>query len=50
MGYFGRANVHETMQGMLWSGRCLCRPIAISRLIDELRLLGEGTPRPIDEV
>ena len=34
MGYLGRATVYETMQGMLWLGRGLSRPIDLSHRLD----------------
>ena len=47
------ATVYETMQGMLWLGPSLFRPIDLS--LDEARLLDEAHPNcrgitsPIDE-
>ena len=49
------ATVYETMQGMLWLGPSLFRPIDLSRRLDEARLLDEAHPNgggitsPIDE-
>ena len=41
LGYLGRVNVHETMQGMLWLGRGVFLPIDKSRLLDDVHLLGD---------